>query len=179
MDNGIPLAARPQDAALRGPHPGLEIQPARAGKPLAGIGRPAKSTRPGVSQGKVITFGKTLQWRETSFPHHAHFPTFAAPSRILFQPIRDCGPLGHSRRLHDLTTVPLSATALFWIRHVGMDSEDSTTGTGAASGTILTKVSAGVAGTAASDGVSDSAGGGGPAGASDPAGDLAGRGLTT
>jgi hypothetical protein len=45
MDSGIPLAARLQDGALRGPHPGLEIQPARAGRHLAGIGRPVKPTR--------------------------------------------------------------------------------------------------------------------------------------
>jgi hypothetical protein len=48
-----------------------------------------------------------------------------------------------------------------------MDSEDSLTGTGPG----LAMVFAGVAGTAVSDGVSDSAGG--------PAGDMAGRGLTT
>jgi hypothetical protein len=44
-DSGIPLAARLQDAGLLGPHPGLEIQPAQAGRHLAGIGRPVKPTR--------------------------------------------------------------------------------------------------------------------------------------
>ena len=113
MDSGIPLAARPQDAALRGPHPGLEIQPARAGRHLAGIGRPVKSARPGVSQGRAITFGRTLPRRETSFPHHAHFPACAAPSRIPFQEIQDCGRMGVCWRRPVLPRVPLSATGPF------------------------------------------------------------------
>ena len=161
-----------------GPNPGLEIQLTRAGRHLAGIDCQVKSARPGVSRGRVITFGKMLRWRETSFPPRARFPIFAAPSRILFREIRDCDRKGHSRRPHDLPGVRLSATGRFKIRHVGMDSEDSITGTGPASETVLAEVSTGVAGTAASDGVSDSAGGGGLAGASDPAGDLAGHGST-
>jgi hypothetical protein len=44
-DSGIPLAVRRQHADLRGPHLGHEVQPARAGRHLAGIGRPVKPTR--------------------------------------------------------------------------------------------------------------------------------------
>jgi hypothetical protein len=106
MDSGIPLA---------GLRLTLEVQRGQDGRNLAGTGRPVKSTQPGVSQARAMTFGETLPLRETSFPPHARVPIFAALSRIqiLFREIQDYDRTGQSCRRPDLPQVQLSVTGRF------------------------------------------------------------------